>query len=325
MQHNLTFEKEEEISFPVDVVFTWVNDNDLVWQKKIDLYKKNNTVNVGRFALDKARFSNHDELRFSVESVLKNIPWVRNIFIITDNQRPAWLSEKKFSDKKISIVDHTQIIHEKYLPTFNSHVIEAHLHLIDGLAENFIYFNDDVFVARPLSPGHFFKGNGLASLFASNKSLNGMLARGVETPTLNASLKGSSILEKQYNVVIDKPLVHTYVPLKKSYFSLAWESYEEEITKFLTSRFRGRSDLNLATFLVPWLMYINGDACYQTDICYYFNVRSTASRRYYNELLKGKKTGLLPHSFCANDFNTESTEMPKYSQKLEKFLMHFFI
>ena len=78
-----------------------------------------------------------------------------------------WVSEYA----KVQHIDHSEIISSKYLPTFNSHVIEAHLHNIPNLAENFIYFNDDVFVARELPPGHFFKGNGLASIFISRKSL----------------------------------------------------------------------------------------------------------------------------------------------------------
>lgn len=325
LEHNLILEKEEVVNFPIDVVFTWVNDNDLKWKEKFHYFKNCESINHGRFALDKARFSNHEELKFSIESVLKNIPWVRNIFIVTDNQHPSWLKNRECFNKKIIIVDHKEIIKKEYLPTFNSHVIEAHLHLINGLSENFIYFNDDVFVARPLPPGHFFKANGLTSLFISNKSIKGMLARGVETPTLTASLIGSSLLQHDFNVIVDRPLVHTYIPLKKRYFSLAWEKYEYQINQFLHSRFRGKNDLNLASFLVPWLMYLEGDACFQTDICYYFNIRSTAARRFYSELLKGQQTGLLPHSFCANDFNTEGNEMISYSKRLESFLTSFFI
>ena len=71
---------------------------------------------------------------------------------------------------KIKLINHSQIIDAKYLPTFNSHVIEANLYKIPDLSEHFIYFNDDVFVARPLMPNHFFENNGLASLFVANKS-----------------------------------------------------------------------------------------------------------------------------------------------------------
>lgn len=52
-------------------------------------------------------------------------------------------------------MDHREIIDHDYLPTFNSHVIEANLHKIPNLSEHFIYFNDDVFVAKPLQKAIF--------------------------------------------------------------------------------------------------------------------------------------------------------------------------
>lgn len=46
------------------------------------------------------------------------------------------------------------------MPTFNSHAIEINIHKIEGLAEHFVYFNDDTFINSPLEPEFFFK-NGL--------------------------------------------------------------------------------------------------------------------------------------------------------------------
>lgn len=324
IDHNLFFESNESVNFPIDVVFTWVNDSDLSWKEKFFSYKKETNKNHGRFALDKARFNNHDELRYSVESVLRYIPWVRNIFIITDNQKPSWIEGNDLLTEKIKIVDHANLIGSCYLPTFNSHVIEAHLHLIEGLSEHFIYFNDDVFVARPIPPGHFFKSNGLSSLFVSTKSIKNMLNKGVKTPTLAASINSASLLQRDFVITVDQPLVHTYVPLRKSYYNLAWEKYGDEIKSFLASKFRTDADLNLATFLVPWLTYLEGGACVQTDICYYFNIRSTAARLHYKELISGHKSGILPHSFCANDFNTENKQMIDYDNKLKSFLQSFY-
>jgi hypothetical protein len=40
-------------------------------------------------------------------------------------------------------VDHTSIIENKYLPTFNSSAIESYLHNIPNLSEIFLYNNDD--------------------------------------------------------------------------------------------------------------------------------------------------------------------------------------
>ncbi len=321
MRHDLAMESQIEIDFPIDVVFTWVDDADPEWQSRYQQQK--NLINeelIGRHAADPARFSNHDELKYSLGSVIKFLPWVRKIYIITDNQRPKWLKQ---SDR-ITVIDHTEIIEEQYLPTFNSHVIEAHLHKIPDLAEHFIYFNDDVFVARPLPAGHFFRSNGIASLFMSKKSLLAMQAKGVDTPTLSASLRSASVLNKDFSFSIDHPLVHTYVPLRKSMFEEAWRFYRFELKSFLSNRFRTNEDINMATFLVPWLSYIRGTAVPSRDICYYFNARSPAAASYFKALEIAKKKGTLPHSFCANDFSSKSSREIFMSKDIERKLFEYF-
>lgn len=321
MRHDLAIEERITVNFPIDVVFTWVNDKDPEWISRYNYFRESYSGDIGLHAKDLARFSNHDELKYSLRCVIKNIPWVRNVFIVTDNQRPDWIDIDY--DKRVTIVDHRDIISEKYLPTFNSHVIEAHLHNIEGLAEHFIYFNDDVFVARPLPVGHFFKSNGNASLFLSKKNLNQMNRKGTSTPTMHASLTGRSLLSKQFNSQqIDSPLVHTYVPLRKSQYKKCWSIFESEIKRFLPNKFRSNNDLNMATFLVPWFTYLDGKAELARDICYYFNIRSPAATSFFNALYLSKKNGTLPHSFCANDFNTNHPPLSNYKKKLNEALLY---
>lgn len=319
LHYDLALEKQLPVNFPIDIVFTWVNDKDPMWQARYNEAQRNIDPNyLGRYAMDSARFANHDELRYSLHSALINLPWIRRVYIVTDRQCPSWLTP----DDRVRIVDHSELIDVRYLPTFNSHVIEAHLHRIEGLSEHFIYFNDDVFVARSLPPGHFFRGNGLASLFLSNKSLLAMQARGADTPTLSASLNVSALFEACFESRIDTPLVHTYVPLHKSTFESAWHRWSNEIERFLPNRFRGQEDLNLATCLVPWLMYQNGDATPSRDICHYFNIRSAAADQYWTHLTQCESHS-LPHSFCANDFS--SAEKNRYSiEGLEEHLASYF-
>lgn len=310
----------KKVAQPIDVVFTWVDNKDPDWQ-----YKYQTTINShiqkGLYGDDSARFTDHNELYYSVHSVQKFMPWVRNIYIVTDAQTPSWL--KNNSHKNIHIIDHTKIIEPQYLPTFNSHVIEAHLHKIQGLSENFIYFNDDVFVARPLKVGHFFRANDIASIFIAAKQLSTMKKKGVITPTLSASLNGIKLLQRDYGTAIDMPLVHTYVPLKKSIYEKAWSLYESEIRAFLPNRLRSNSDLNLATFLVPWLSYLDKQAVFTREICYYFNVRSAHAPTQYAKLLRKNNTGQQPHSFCANDFNSIK-HIPNYQAHFISMLKNYY-
>ena len=77
-------------------------------------------------------------------------PWVRNIYLVTDDQVPDWLDT---SCPDVKVVSHREIFaNQADLPTFNSHAIESQIHRIEGLSEHFLYLNDDFFVGRPLSP-----------------------------------------------------------------------------------------------------------------------------------------------------------------------------
>lgn len=311
---------------PIDVVYTWVDNSDLVWQEKYQFHKKqyqDNHISVGRFAIDDARFENHNELYYSIYSVRKNLDWVRNIYLVTDGQSPDWLHE--FKD--IFVIHHNQIIDNQYLPTFNSHVIEAHLHKIPNLSENFLYFNDDVFVAKPLPMSHFFQANGLASLFISAKKISDIQKKGLNTSTLNASIMSKKLLESHYDICVDNMPIHTYFPLKKSIYEQAWTLFHHEIEQFLPNKFRTNHDLNMATFLVPWLMYCEKMATEKADVCYYFNIRSKTALTCYDKLLNKQRTDtkLLPHSFCANDFHTQSsTTVPDYKERLFEFLRGYY-
>lgn len=321
IRHDLELDKIISTDFPIDVVYTWVNNKDPKWKHKMEEHKDKN-ICYAAYATDEARFSNHDELYFSVLSVTVNMPWVRHIYIVTDNQIPPWFNEQ--SNDKISIVDHNKIIDKRYLPTFNSHVIEANLHKIPNLSEHFIYFNDDVFVGRPLLPSHFFKSNGIASLFVAHKSLNSMRSKGKSTPTLSASFNSIKILER-FGHQVDNPLVHTYIPLHRSTYEYLWGNFEQQIRSFLNNRFRNDNDLNMATFLVPWSNYFLGKAYPQRDICYYFNVRSPNAKDYYKTILKATDTNTMPHSFCANDFNsTDQNKIVNYESKLQAMLIAHF-
>ena len=96
--------------------------------------------------------------------------WVRTIYLVTDGQVPHWLDT---GHPRIRLVDHRQIFRDQSaLPVFNSHAIESQLHHIDGLAEHYLYLNDDMFFGRPVEPELFFHGNGIAKFFVSKTPID---------------------------------------------------------------------------------------------------------------------------------------------------------
>lgn len=142
-----------KIDFPVDFVVTWVDGSDKRWLSKRQEYEK---INLDDQA--EARFRDYNLFHFWFRAVEKYAPWVNKIYLVTDNQIPVWLNT---SHPKLVIVDHSDIIDEKYLPTFNSSAIELNLKNIKMLSEHFVLFNDDMFLNAPVKPTDFFWYDGM--------------------------------------------------------------------------------------------------------------------------------------------------------------------
>lgn len=139
----------------IDVVYLWCDGSDPQFKKEKELLLKNlNQVHDESVDGD-IRFSDNCELKYSLRSVNQNLPWVNHIYIVTNRQRPAWLVQSN----RVTIVDHTEIIPNNLLPTFNSVMIEMYIDKIPGLAEKFLFFNDDMFVNHKLLPEFFFERN----------------------------------------------------------------------------------------------------------------------------------------------------------------------
>lgn len=134
---------------PIDFVVPWVDDKDPVWRKK-----KSQFIGVENSeGNEDARYRDWDTLRYWFRGVEKFAPWVRNIYFITDDQKPEWLN---IDHPKLKWVKHSDFIPKEYLPVFSANPIEWNLHRIEGLSENFVYLNDDVFLIDEVKPEDFF-------------------------------------------------------------------------------------------------------------------------------------------------------------------------
>ena len=151
VRHMLHFKND------VDLVYLFCDGNDLKWRaRKYEALKKSNP-NWTANGLDKSRSANNNELKYSLRSAEMYAPWIHKIYIITDGQKPEWLNT---SNKKIKIVDLKEMMPAKYLPCFNSNVIESFMYKIKGLSEYFLYANDDMFFASPTTKDFFFSADG---------------------------------------------------------------------------------------------------------------------------------------------------------------------
>ena len=157
---------EESKEIVIDAVITWVDGNDPVHKAKMSNYLSDKST--GSNTSFRTLFDQVNEIEFCVKSILKYAKFVRNIFIVTDNQTPGFLKDKEKAKENfpnVFIIDHKTIFkgNEQYLPTFNSLSIETLLFKVPNLAEHFIYFNDDFFLINETTPNDFFI-NGLPVL-----------------------------------------------------------------------------------------------------------------------------------------------------------------
>lgn len=159
----------------IDAVVTWVDGADPVHAARRASFHDKKTLSSSSAA---ARFTDSGEIRYAVSSLLTFCPFLRRIHIVTDGQRPKVLDTLPDPDGKIQIVDHSEIFgeHKDLLPVFSSRSIETMIHRIPGLADRFIYLNDDIFVGRPMKISDYFDGD-LPVLQGQIKPLPGPVGR----------------------------------------------------------------------------------------------------------------------------------------------------
>ena len=130
----------------MDIVITYVNITDRFKEQYSKYVKKE---------LEENRFRSYDTLELQVKGIRKYLPYIENIFIVVSELEQV--QGLDLSDCKI--ITHDQIIPQKYLPCFNSCTIEMFLHKIPGLNEQFLYFNDDMFIIDNVPYSYWFKDN----------------------------------------------------------------------------------------------------------------------------------------------------------------------
>lgn len=134
---------------PIDFVICWVDGNDSEWQKQKQQHDPSDQTDSREI-----RYRDWDNLQYWFRGVEKFAPWVNKIHFVTWGHLPEWLNTEH---PKLNIVRHEDYIPKKYLPTFSARPIEINLHRIEDLTEQFVFFNDDMFILKPVNKTDFFE------------------------------------------------------------------------------------------------------------------------------------------------------------------------
>ena len=329
--------------FPVDIVYTWVDGSDKKWlSKKNKALKEYNNFHKSFEVSGVKRFIDKDELKFSLRSIAKYCPWVRNIYLVTDNQIPDWLNQSKAN---IIVINHNDLFEDqRYLPTFNSHAIEMRLHHIKNLSKNFLSFNDDVFIGRPTLKKDFFDTSGCPKLYMNKKKSKLKLRLQLKYPRLKKLTPHESgiansrqlILDK-YGIFINENISHTVKALNKDILHQIERKFSESFNITLKNQFRDKSD--------TWIMALHAYYLISNGLNHPLYIKELSKRNYINKLysflsmnldfgfirltdsinkIKNKLLSIKkysPLSFCLNDWPDNDAYIDKI---INNFLMELF-
>ncbi|MBP2385609.1 Stealth CR1 domain-containing protein [Paeniglutamicibacter kerguelensis] len=235
----------DQVDFPIDAVYTWVDGTDEEWQRLKAAAQTDQTgESLIQDAMAAARFADHDELRYSLRSIEQYAPWIRKIWIVTNGQAPAWLDTE---NPKIQVVSHEEIWPTpEGLPNFNSHAIEACLHRIKGLAEHYLYFNDDMILGRPVSPSRFFHGNGVSKYFYSRALVDFCDISEEDNASTIAAKNAREAMLVQGSHTASRKFFHTPSPLRRSVTERLEKTYPELFAVTRRAQFREQTDVAVA-------------------------------------------------------------------------------
>lgn len=225
----------------VDLVYLWVDGNDPVWQQQ----KANAMAESGRVfdpqAVAKGRFAENDELRYSLRSVEKFAPWVGTIHIVTADQCPSWL---RSDHPKIHLVSHRELFAPEELPTFNSTAIEMTLHKIPGLAERFVFANDDMLFMRPVGSDFFFNEEGLPiARLAARK------CRKSKSLYMNKVRRAQRLVEEHTGKLYELPPHHNFDAYLKGDVEACQNHFAREVAAARSHRFRSEGEFHRSAWL----------------------------------------------------------------------------
>ncbi|WP_007472312.1 stealth family protein [Segniliparus rugosus] len=305
-----------DITFDIDMVFSWVDGNDPEFRARRAAQMAGHVVGEGDDA--DARIRQIDELKYALRSVYTFAPWVRRIFIATDSPVPAWL----LPHPKITIVraeDHFTDLGA--LPIYNSHAVESQLHHIPGLAEHFLYSNDDMFFGRALAPSMFFSPGGVTKFIEAGTRIglgeNNAERSGFE----NAARVNRRLLQERFGQIITRHLEHTAAPLRRSVLAELEREFPEDFARTQASRFRAVTDISVTNSLYHYYALMTGRAVQQESAkMLYVDTTTKAGLAKLPGLLKKRGHDF----FCLNDGSFPEVGEAKRARVIGDFLERYF-
>ncbi|OQS03144.1 paladin [Thraustotheca clavata] len=223
----------------MSIVYTWVNGS-------IPCYRESRKKFGGENAIGGSRDREIGELKYSIRSMQKFMPWHEgNIYIVTPGHIPNWVN---LDHPRIKVVNQEDLFPEyakSFLPSFNTHVIEQFLYRIPGLSDFFMQINDDYIFTSHVGPHEFFTCDGGIRLLHEP----GLISH--EPPTENKGIWVSSVLNTQQEMDLrwgqeDRYFIkHAPFIYSRRAFERIHQIFDRPMYMTLKSKFRSKPDMNI--------------------------------------------------------------------------------
>lgn len=271
----------------IDIVVLWVDGSDPAWQAEKAKYQgrtldDSNTPN---------RYRDWGLMPYWFRGIEKFAPWARRVHFVTCGHVPDFL---ELSHPKLHHVRHTDFLPPEVLPTFSSHALEMNLHRIPGLAEHFVYCNDDMFLLRPMAETDFFR-DGLPCTYGGEHPIQLAGEIGIwqhaavnDLGVVNAHFRKREQVKAYRKKYVSRAYrwqdnlrtlaaeqlfpdhftgfknLHAPAAYRKSTFQAVWEAEPELLRRTTAHRFRSGDDVN--QWVCLWWQVASGQfAPFNTD------------------------------------------------------------
>lgn len=322
----------------IDFVVLWVDSSDLTWQASFAEHKR--ARDLEECAVHPSRFRDMGIFNYWFRCVEKYAPWVRKIHLVTCGQVPSWIN---VNHEKLNIVFHEEFMDSAFLPTFNSNAIELNIHKIEDLSDQFVLFNDDMFITAPLSEDFYFD-NGKPNDFLILKtnppatkndiimSSSDFLNVSIVNSHFNKRLAMKEHKDKYYNTSYRRRLLKNFVnrkgkffegfysrhipqPFLKSTFKEIWKVEEKLLMDSCSNKFR--EPLCLTQYLFRYWQLAKGKFNPKNPVerGKYFNLSSKTINDAIKTLTDGTTQTCFNDTEILNEFDDVTNKLRKAFEK----------
>jgi hypothetical protein len=199
--------------------------------------------------------------------------------------------------------------------------VETQLHHIEGLAEHFLYCNDDMFVGRRVTPSMFFSPGGISRFIESQVRIGGGVVDIRRSGHENAARNNRRLLADRFGYVITSHLAHSPAPLRRSVLAELEAEFPRDFAATQASRFRSATDISVTNSLYHYYALLTGRAVpHESASACYIETTSHDGLGSLGELLARRDADF----FCLNDGGAPEVDEAFRATTVADFLACYF-